>query len=199
MKNKYKINEIFVSIQGEGYFSGSPALFIRFYGCNLNCSFCDTKYALTSNNYKIMTIKDILSFADKINPLYIINHIVLTGGEPFLQIDEYLLKSLKEKGYYIQIETNGTIEPDSLLYQYIDWITMSPKKDIVINKVNELKLLDMKQNLSQYETFHNKSLQPLYVNNKIEYEKNINTTIERVLTNKGWKLSLQLHKLIGIK
>jgi len=100
-----KINEIFLSIQGEGIQSGLPTFFIRTTGCNLRCSYCDTKYAY--NQGKDMSIKTILNKIRK-QPFKI---VCLTGGEPLLQLDsKILIKKLIELGYKINIETNGSID-----------------------------------------------------------------------------------------
>ena len=96
-----KINEIFYSIQGEGYYTGVPAIFIRFSGCNLNCEFCDTDHSLG----KIMSDEEILDIIRK----FPAKHVVLTGGEPSMQLDDCFLSLLKAQGFYLQIETNGTL------------------------------------------------------------------------------------------
>ena len=123
-----KVNEIFYSLQGEGYFTGTPAVFLRFSGCNLACPFCDTEH----NDGEEMTYEDIISkvtaFASR--------HIVITGGEPSLQLDELLVDMLHETGFFIQVETNGT----NLLPENVDWITCSPKQggDCVLRRIDEL-------------------------------------------------------------
>jgi 7-carboxy-7-deazaguanine synthase len=100
-----KINEIFFSIQGEGKWSGLPSIFIRTTGCNLRCSFCDTKYAYYSGEE--ISLNQIISRIEK----YPSKNISITGGEPLLQTDIYdLIKNLLEKKYSICIETNGTID-----------------------------------------------------------------------------------------
>jgi len=106
---KYKVVEKFVSINGEGRLTGQLAVFIRFFGCNLNCNYCDTKWANQENcNYEFMTIEEIDEY---IKSTSIIN-VTLTGGEPLLQenILELIKILLKEKNRIIEIETNGTID-----------------------------------------------------------------------------------------
>ena len=186
-----KLNEIFYSIQGEGFWTGTPAIFIRFAGCNLNCSFCDTDFS-----YKFdMNINEILKEIKK----YKSKHIVLTGGEPSLQLEineqgySNFIKILRDNGYYVQIETNGTIK----LPNNLDWITVSPKEKWIIKKGNELKVVYMNQDLEQYKntSFKYYYLQPL--ENKEKY--NSKETIKAIKENPKWKLSIQTQKLLKIK
>ena len=131
----YRVNEIFYSLQGEGYFTGTPAVFLRFSGCNLKCGFCDTRH----EEYVVMYPTDII---DRIKG-YPTRHIVITGGEPSLQLDQFLVDLLHDEGYFIQIETNGT----HILPEGIDWVTCSPKSgmngeaDLRIRHVDELKVV----------------------------------------------------------
>ena len=128
----YKINEIFYSIQGEGCFAGTPAIFIRFSGCNLKCPWCDTKH----EDGKIYTKEELECSINTLVKETNCNRLILTGGEPTLQIsnEEELFK-----GYERYIETNGLIPaPD-----WIDWITCSPKTDIYnFSRIpNEIKIV----------------------------------------------------------
>ena len=177
-----KINEIFYSIQGEGYYTGSPAVFIRFSNCNLSCEFCDTNHT----DGQLMSYDYILSQIKKYN----CNHIVLTGGEPTLQITSDFLFLLKEEGYYLQIETNGTNEVNS----YIDWVTVSPKKNWVVKKGSELKVVYQGQDLDLYKDtdFLFYYLQPCSNNN-------IKETINKIKEECIWKLSIQMHKILNIQ
>lgn len=128
-----KVNEIFYSIQGEGAWIGAPAVFIRLAGCNLNCSFCDTKYS----TFTEMKPKEILTTLDK----YCCNKVIITGGEPTMQNLTPLARELKGNGYKIHIETNG--EGKYPIPEEISWVTCSPKNThIPLNsKVDEIKLL----------------------------------------------------------
>jgi len=120
-----KVVEIFDSIQGEGTFIGTPATFIRLYGCNLRCMWCDTKYAL-EGTYKNLDVDAIISKVKKF-------HVVLTGGEPLIHdLSELIRKLVTDR--FIQIETNCTIDPftkknalEQLAYMDVDWWTVSPK------------------------------------------------------------------------
>ncbi len=180
-----KINEIFYSIQGEGHFSTFPAIFIRFSGCNLRCSFCDTKH---DTGYEISE-DDIINQIKK----YPCSHVVLTGGEPTLQITDSLIERLNENKYFIQIETNGT----NPILPGIDWITISPKKKWKIMTGNELKVVYTGQDLSIYEKalFGHYYLQPCDING----EMNIQETVEKIMEVNKWKLSVQLQKLLKVK
>ena len=196
-----KINEIFRSIQGEGCHTGVPSVFVRFSGCNLKCGFCDTAH----QDGIMMTDDEIIQEVMK----YPASQIVLTGGEPSLFIDSGLIKKLKEAtGLRIAIETNGTRE----VPEEIDWITVSPKigmseigdSKIRIQRADELKVVDIGQNLEPY--FNLKCvgedtamlLQPCFVEDLNEREKNTRLTIRRVLSDPRWRLSLQTHRLVGI-
>ena len=193
---EFKINEIFYSLQGEGYFTGTPAVFVRFSGCNLKCPFCDTQH---TEGVK-MTTDEIIKEINR----YPARHIVLTGGEPSLFIDETFVASIKEKtGKFIAIETNGTHS----LPQNIDWITLSPKfefcndANLAITECNELKVVFHDQDLSIYDNIKaaHRFLQPCDCGNP-----NINKSIHKkavqyCLEHPEWRLSLQTHKLLGIQ
>ena len=118
-----KINSIFYSVQGEQQGIGKPSIFIRLGKCNLSCDFCDTNYAKTEFNEMALTkILEVVNSFDCKN-------IVITGGEPLLQMDELnaLVSELHFKGYLITIETNGTIEPSDTLIRIVDYWNVSPK------------------------------------------------------------------------
>lgn len=179
-----KINEIFYSLQGEGYYTGVPSVFIRFSGCNLKCSFCDTEHETGT----LMSDDQIL---DQINS-YPCNQIVLTGGEPSLWIDQNFIDLLHSAGKYICIETNGT----RTLPQHIDWITCSPKQggEVCLHRIDELKLVFTGQDpqfwLQTPAKFY--FLQPCSGENTKE-------VIDYILQHPQWRLSLQTHKLIHIQ
>ena len=111
-----KINEIFYSLQGEGAHTGTPAVFVRFSGCNLKCDFCDTLHESGIE----MTDEAIIDEVCK----YPCRMVILTGGEPGLWIDDALVDALHKAGKYVAIETNGT----QVLPEAIDWVTCSPTK-----------------------------------------------------------------------
>lgn len=176
-----KINEIFYSIQGEGFFSGTPAVFVRFSGCNLACDFCDTVH----HDGHYMSQDEILSQITR----YPSRHLILTGGEPSLFVDSGFIRFFKQAGYFIQIETNGT----NLLPDGIDWITCSPKENLVLQQADELKVVYRGQDLHVYDAFRasHRYLQPCSLQNTAE-------VIAYIQAHPEWKLSVQLHKLLNI-
>ncbi len=114
-----RVNEIFYSLQGEGRFTGTAAIFIRLSGCNLRCSFCDPRH----DDYTLYTENDIVAAIAS----YPARHVVITGGEPTLQLTRLLVDKLHEAGKFVQIETNGSIALEPDVVAAIDWITCSPK------------------------------------------------------------------------
>ena len=207
----YRVNEIFYTLQGEGAHSGIPAVFVRFSGCNLRCPWCDTDFEQGTP----MTAKQIV---DEVQELYDIPNerrkmVVLTGGEPSLQVDKALIDALHTAGFYICIETNGT-RP---LPEGIDWITCSPKKEasgnLKVRRVNEVKVVftgeyDPEIWREQLEAEH-WLLQPLrytgewLLNNCDAFEDdrndNLDDTVRYILSHPVWRLSIQLHKIVGLR
>lgn len=196
----YKINEIFHSIQGEGYNTGLPVVFIRLAECNLKCGFCDTNFSVQ----KELTEKEILEMIVPVK----CGSVVLTGGEPLLQDLQPLCHELKLKGYDILIETNGTIDiPDGVRF---DWVTMSPKADIKLTHWDEAKIIvsgtdtiqrldSIIKNLNEICPSSLVYLQPCWDNNPDVTKKAISNAVALTKRITGCKLSLQMHKLIGIK
>jgi len=207
----YRIKEIFFTQQGEGKNTGKDFIFVRFSGCNLwsgkeknrasaICSFCDTDFYGTDgiNGGKYLA-KDLI---EKIKSLWISAdnqiRVVLTGGEPLLQVDKGLISALKTENIYIAVETNGTLEaPDG-----IDWICMSPKAntEIKLRKGSEVKVVYPQKNLNPDNfnvlDFKNFYIQPMDSEN---YEDNVSQSVKYCMQNPNWKLSLQTHKILGIR
>lgn len=191
----YRIHEIFLTLQGEGYHTGCPAVFVRFSGCNLRCPFCDTDFA----SFRELTADDILAEVQRLSPAPQ-TLIILTGGEPSLQVDAPLLRVLHTSGKTICIETNGTHPlPDG-----IDWITCSPKQGtrVVLPRADELKIVylgqdDSDANEQQVEPWRTRIpadhlfLQPCSCTNTP-------ALIAYILRHPHWRLSLQTHKYIDI-
>lgn len=182
--DSYIVNEIFYSLQGEGYYTGTPAVFLRFSGCNRKCSFCDTDH----NTGRRMTGGQIARECAK----YASRHLVVTGGEPLLQLDSALLRLLKAEGFYVQIETNGSLPAPP----EVDWVTCSPKDaPWDIDRVDELKIVYQGQDVEETARFFDtprRFLQPCS-------GKNIAETIDYILRHPSWRLSLQTHKLLDIR
>jgi len=182
--DNYRVNEIFYSLQGEGYYTGTPAVFLRFAGCNRACPFCDTDH----RGFTEMSAVDIADAC----AAYPSRHLVATGGEPLLQLDSILLRELKARGFYVQIETNGSlpVPPE------VDWVTCSPKEaPWGIDRVDELKIVyqgqDVESLASLFDTPH-RFLQPCS-------GRNVAETVGYILAHPRWRLSLQTHKLIDIR
>ena len=195
----WKVNEIFYSLQGEGYNTGTASVFIRLSGCNLHCAFCDTRH----DEGTMMTLPEIvervMQYPDA--PL-----IVLTGGEPSLWIDENFVAELKKMtDKTIAIETNGT-RP---LPRGIDWVTLSPKTGlgesgdlpVVLTHCDELKVVYLGQDLAQYDniTSDHRYLQPCWVSDMDQRRSNMLDTVRAVMEHPQWRLSLQTHRLLGIQ
>jgi len=199
-EKSYPIVEIFNSVQGEGAHTGVPSIFIRFGGCNLSCVWCDTDFSV----YERKTISEIM----KILSQWTTKRIIYTGGEPAMQKLRPLSDELHSKGYNIAIETNGTIELEEGV---VDWICVSPKNmvhpehPIKQRKGDELKVVYTGQDLSMYDNlkkgFDNLFLQPCYDESKDAGTngKTFHSTFNMVMNNPGWNLSLQTHKWMGVE
>lgn len=186
-----KINEIFYSLQGEGEHTGKPAVFVRFAGCNLKCDFCDTDFV----SYTEMSEEDIVSAVLE----YPANIVILTGGEPTLQLTSSLLQKLCDAKRQVHIETNGTKQ---LPEGPINWVTCSPKyATLHIQRIDELKVVYQEQDMSQYDGIEAKvySLQPCDTGNPTKNQEILQKTINYILQHPKWKLSLQTHKIINVK
>ncbi len=183
---KYKVNEIFYSIQGEGFHTGKPTVFIRFSGCNLSCSFCDTDH----EHYELLSIKDIIH---EINA-YACCNVLITGGEPTQQDNlEELLKALKQNSYWISIETNGT----GFIPAFVDWVCVSPKTKNFCGHGDELKVVHNGHTEKELRAFLKLDFEYFCIQPKSG--ENIPEIIELVKSMPAWNLSVQMHKLVGIK
>jgi len=196
----FPVVEIFHSVQGEGFHAGIPSIFVRFGGCNLRCAWCDTNFDVWTD----MSISEIVNELSK----YDCDRIIFTGGEPALQDLVTLSGFLKPLGYYLSIETNGTIVIPS---NTIDWICVSPK-DQEYNNIkirqregDELKVVYLGQDLDMYDElkqgFSHLFLQPLYDEAQTTEWNGISfhSTFEKVRSNPEWRLSLQTHKWLGVE
>ena len=197
----YKVNEIFYSLQGEGYWTGTPMVFVRLSGCNLQCPFCDTDHVAFTQISASAIVEEALKVGGECR------RICLTGGEPSLQADEALLQAFHEAGFTVHMETNGT----HAVPAGVDWITLSPKDQVagligngtvVLPKADEIKLVlapgvDPSAWASFPATWH--FLQPCDVSDPVRNREILRQTIDYIHTHPLWRLSLQTHKLLGIR
>jgi len=190
-----KISEIFYSIQGEGYNAGLPAVFVRFYGCNLNCPWCDTPYARDDKgSYRMLRTSAILREIAHISKGC--KNVIITGGEPTFQRGNLfeLCNILRLANYWVGVETNGT----GSLNAYIDWITVSPKskKDLYLKAADEVKVVwTGKEDLCWFKN----NIKANYYYLQPCSGKNIKETIKKVKENPEWRLSVQMHKILSIR
>lgn len=203
----FRVNDIFYSLQGEGYNTGRAAVFIRFAGCNLRCPFCDTDF----DSYREMTEAEIL---EAIAP-YESRFVVLTGGEPTLQVDEAFVDMLHRHGYEVAMESNGTRPAP----RNLDWLTVSPKKEKgKLNKEkwerqpDELKIVFdettvVEDTISHYSYLishlapqgRRLFLQPCDTGDAERNRRIVAGCVDYIKRHPEWRLSLQTHKLIGIE
>lgn len=206
-----KIREIFKSIQGEGVYMGINVVFIRLAGCNLRCPWCDTKDTWNTYGSVEMRIEEIVS---KVNDIAVagdtaIDRVVITGGEPTVQVEELklLIDVLHNEGYFIAMETNGTFtDTDSL---DLDWVTCSPKAGsgwVVPNHVDELKyVVDDKFDPSVItedirKRFNERIwLQPCDCSTARETMANVAKAAAIVQKDARLRLGIQLHKFAGVR
>ncbi len=202
-----KIIEIFPSVQGEGLRQGEPTIFIRFAGCNLKCEFCDTQYAWMEG--KEYSAAQILKEIERIHQDFPSEWICLTGGEPLIQDISGLVRELKRKDFKIQVETNAT----HYIPLPVDWYSVSPKPDDYAfqpeyrEKATEVKVIVIKSlNLEQVRHIRNEFPESIPI--LLQPQSNRKWSMElglKILRQAGKKelknirISLQLHKIYGIK
>lgn len=211
----YFVKEIFYTLQGEGFHSGRAAILCRFAGCNLwsgqdgdrdkaICKFCDTDFIGTDGpgGGRFEAAPEL---AKKVASLWpgkgtrpTMPFVVLTGGEPLLQLDLELVEALHGEGFEVAVETNGTCLPPA----GIDWISVSPKADaeLVLRSGQELKLI-FPQEGAEPEKFEALDFQHFFLQpmDGPDRERNTRWTVHYCLEHPQWRLSLQTHKLLGIK
>ncbi len=213
----YAVKEVFYTLQGEGANAGRPAVFCRFAGCNLwngreadrvdaACTFCDTDFVGTdgTDGGRFATAD---ARADAIASQWPAGHdgrfVVCTGGEPALQMDDALVAALHARGFAIAIETNGTLP----LPEGLDWVCVSPKADapLVVTSGDELKLV-YPQTTAMPERFEHLAfdhflLQPMDgVAGELGFRQaNTDRAVDYCLAHPRWRLSVQTHKVIGIR
>jgi 7-carboxy-7-deazaguanine synthase len=206
----YSVKECFLTLQGEGVQSGSRAVFLRFAGCNLwsgreqdrataQCNFCDTDFVGTDGEGG-GKFADAESLADHVAAIWgnaDRRLVVITGGEPMLQLDAALIDALHAQGFRVAVESNGTLPA----VEGIDWLCVSPKAgtDVVQRAGDELKLVWPQdgidpQSLEGWD-FRNFLVQPLDCEDR---KQAMDASIRLVMERPLWRLSLQAHKLIGL-
>lgn len=209
----YQVKEAFFTLQGEGARAGRPAVFCRFSGCNLwsgrerdradaICNFCDTDFVGTNGDGG-GSFASGSKLAAHLRRLWGIKtgapYLVCTGGEPLLQLDDELVRAFKDQGFEVAVETNGTLLPPVGL----DWICVSPKANtkLKINSGHELKLVYPQPEAGAAPeaftklSFEHFFLQPMDGPN---LKANTAASLNYCLEHPIWKLSIQLHKLLGI-
>ena len=207
----YDVKECFLTLQGEGVQAGSRAVFLRFAGCNLwsgreqdrasaQCNFCDTDFVGTDGEGggKFTSAE---ALANHVEALWGEGRdgrlVVITGGEPMLQLDGRLVDALRERGFRVAVETNGTLPAVAGL----DWICVSPKAGttVVQQEGNELKLVWPQADIDPAElegwSFDHFLVQPM---DCAEREAALKAAIALAMERPKWRLSLQAHKVVGL-
>jgi 7-carboxy-7-deazaguanine synthase len=207
----YAVKECFLTLQGEGVQAGSRAVFLRFAGCNLwtgreqdraaaQCNFCDTDFVGTDGEGggKFQSADDLASRVEALwggDPEHRL--VVITGGEPMLQLDEALVEALHARGFRVAVETNGTLPAVAGL----DWICVSPKAgtDVVQRKGDELKLVWPQKGIDPAELeswdFDHFLVQPM---DCAERREALDAAITFAMERPKWRLTLQAHKVVGL-
>lgn len=220
----YKINELFETIQGEGYFTGQPSLFIRLQGCPVGCAWCDTKHTWQANDteqvitsvmldksqeseqWSSLSVADILTTV--IEQGYQAKHIVITGGEPCMVDLTPLCLAFEQQGYSTQIETSGTFEINTTEQC---WVTVSPKinmrggykiLDSAMQRANEIKHpIATEQHIDELKILlndHHITNTPVYLQ-PISQKKRATALAIKTCIENNWRLSVQVHKYLGIE
>lgn len=209
----YAVKEIFLTLQGEGVHAGRRAVFLRFAGCNLwtgreedrataVCQFCDTDFVGMDGTNGGRYDADAL--AARVAELWDAGsedrYVVMTGGEPMLQVDDAIVDALHAQGFTIAIESNGTLPA----HPGIDWVCISPKAGsaVVQHKGSELKLVwpQPGSDTAAMETwdFANFLIQPMDSGDADSNRANVEAATRFVMANPKWRLSLQNHKILGL-
>jgi 7-carboxy-7-deazaguanine synthase (Cx14CxxC type) len=207
----YAVKEAFLTLQGEGVQAGSRAVFLRFAGCNLwsgreqdraaaICNFCDTDFVGTdgAGGGKFASAEDL---ADHVGKLWGAEQerrlVVITGGEPMLQLDSALVDALHKHGFRVAVETNGTLPATT----GIDWICVSPKAgtEVVQRSGDELKLVWPQAGIDPAElegwAFDHFLVQPM---DCVEREAAVDAAVRLAMERPKWRLTLQAHKIVGL-
>lgn len=202
----YLVKEIFYTLQGEGFWTGRPAVFCRFARCNLwtgreedrgraTCQFCDTDF-LHGDRYDEDDLLDRINWAwpaGRPNKM-----VVFTGGEPAIQLNAKFVNAVKQLGFYTAVETNGTMP----IPNQLDWVCVSPKAgtNLVTRVGDELKVVfpqpDLKMDWLANRSFDHFWISPM---DGPDLEINTRSAVEYVMNNPQWRLNVQTHKMIGVR
>ena len=193
------IMETFYTVQGEGFYSGRAAFFIRIAGCDVGCVWCDVKESWNRNDHKIFLVSDLITQVKESNT----DFVVITGGEPAMYDLTFLTQELHKLGVEIAIETSGAYE----LIGDFDWVCLSPKKfkkplDSVVSKAQELKIIVFNKSdiewaesyASQVSDDCNLYLQAEWSKKEASYE----LILDYITKNTKWRISVQTHKYLGV-
>lgn len=199
LEYEYPFVEMFHSIQGEGFWSGVNAFFIRLAGCDVFCPWCDQKETWSRAKYPLLTVENIVNNLSNINT----KHIIITGGEPLLHNLFPLTNVLKKQGYTTHLETSGS-HPFTGDF---DWVTFSPKPykktdESIYNNVGELKvIIDNDNDFIFAELEANKISKniPKYLQPQWENPLSQELIFNYILHHPQWRLSLQTHKFLGVR
>jgi len=207
----YAVKECFLTLQGEGVQAGSRAVFLRFAGCNLwsgweqdrstaQCQFCDTDFVGTDGQGggKFRSAEDLAAHVEALWGEGVDQRlVVITGGEPMLQLDDALVDRLHERGFRVAVETNGTLPA----VERLDWICVSPKAgtDVVQQAGDELKLVWPQEGIEPAEleswSFDHFLVQPMDCEDR---QGALDAAIKLAMDRPKWRLTLQAHKAIGL-
>ncbi|ANF57718.1 7-carboxy-7-deazaguanine synthase [Halotalea alkalilenta] len=212
----YAVKEAFYTLQGEGARSGRAAVFCRFTGCNLwsgrekdrersICRFCDTDFVGTDgqNGGRFRTAQALGEHIDRLWPSRaagVVPYVVFTGGEPLLQLDTALIEEMHARGFEIAVETNGTLAPPA----GIDWLCVSPKgaSQLAVSGGDEIKLVypQLEAPPERFEAlgFTHFFLQAMDLAPRGGQGDTLKETLEYCMRHPRWRLSLQMHKIVGI-
>lgn len=198
-----RVNEIFYSVQGEGRWTGRPALFVRLSGCNLRCPFCDTDF----DAYTEMPAEEIIGELKRLSASC--RFVVLTGGEPTLQVRPDFVEQLHRSGYFVAMETNGAYTDSSSLG--VDWVTLSPKGPytgaaLKTFRAHELKMV-MDDVVSEDEITAVQTavdvtcyyLQPCDTGDARRNQTIRQRVFDFIQRHPEWTLSLQIHKILNVR
>ena len=199
----YRINEAFYSVQGEGVLAGTPMVFVRFAHCNLRCSAanagfnCDTEF----ESGRVLTAAEVVELVADTGPPGFAGWVLLTGGEPALQLNKALIRELKAAGYMLASETNGTIK----LPAGLDWVCVSPKSadhTLRQRQADEYKLVRVQGQALPLDwpvKAEHWVVSPGFAADGTVQRSDVEWCVNLVKENPQWRLSLQIHKLLGVR